>query len=177
MIKENMKARILGSLLIIMSLSAITSLSQIAAGGIYTLDQTVIATGGGTSTAGVYKADMTVGQSVAGQRASQSPYTLHAGFWNAQSIGPSAASVSVSGCVTTADGRGIRNVRIAISSGDGQVRTVVTGSLGVYRLDDVAIGQTYIVEIRSDRFHFEPSIRVVTIMDELADFNFSAQEN
>ena len=151
--------------------------AQIATGGSYTLEQSVLATGGGTSAAGVYKVEMTAGQSVAGQQAAQSPYSVHAGFWNGQPFAPSAATVSASGYVTTADGRGIRNVRISISSGDGQIRTVVTGSLGLYRFDGVAIGQTYIVEIRSDRFHFEPSIIAITVMDELADLNFTALEN
>ena len=120
------------------------------------IEQSVLATGGGTSTAGVYKVEMTAAQSVAGQQAAQSPYSIHAGFWNAQPLSPSAADAVVSGRVTTGFGQGIRNVRISMSSGDGQLRYALTSSMGFYRFDDVPVGQTYIIEISSKRFRFEP---------------------
>ncbi len=172
-----MRAQDLYSILALISVFAISSLSQIATGGSYTLDQSVIATGGGTSTAGSYKVEMTAGQSIAGQQAAQAPYSVHAGFWNGQPLAPSSADAVVSGRVTTAYAEGIRNVRITMSSGDGLVRYAVTSSMGFYRFDAVPVGQTYIMEIHSKRYRFEPAIRAITVTDELADFNFTAQEN
>lgn len=155
--------------------------AQIASNGNYTLTQTAIANGGvsgnGASLGGNYSIEGTIGQSAAGTNQQNGIYNFKPGFWTAQPPAPSAANVAVSGRVTTAYGQGIRNVRIAMSSGDGQVRYAVTGSFGFYRFDDVAAGQTYIMEIHSKRFRFEPSIRVITVMEELADVSFTAEEN
>lgn len=176
-VNKNRRGTQVLTFLVLMFVSVLGAAAQIATGGSYTLDQSVIATGGGTSTAGSYKVEMTAGQSVAGQQAAQSPYSVHAGFWNAQPLAPSAANAVVSGRVTTASGQGIRNVRISMAAGDGQLRYAVTGSFGFYRFDDVPVGQTYIMEIRSKRFRFEPSTRVITIMEDLADVSFTAEEN
>src|SRR5438445_2377704 len=83
---------------------ALTIYAQVATGGQFTLDQSVIASGGGTSSSGAFTVEGTAGQPVAGQKASNSPFSVHAGFWNGEPLGPSAASVTVRGRVQTADG-------------------------------------------------------------------------
>ena len=50
---------------------------QIATGGSYTLEQAVVANGGGTSTGNTYSISGTTGQSVAGQMATTAPFFSH----------------------------------------------------------------------------------------------------
>src|SRR5207253_2118104 len=54
---------------------------QIATGGTYTLEQAVIASGGGSSTGTGYAVDGTAGQSAAGSGLMGSSYGLDDGFW------------------------------------------------------------------------------------------------
>jgi hypothetical protein len=54
---------------------------------------------------------------------------------------PTAASVSVSGRVMTASGRGIRNVIITMTDSQGNERTATTSSVGYYRFDNIAAGK------------------------------------
>lgn len=85
---------------------------------------------------------------------------------------PSAASVSISGRVFAPDGRGVRNARVTLTDAQGNTRTVLTASFGYYRFEEVAVGETYVVAVRSKRFQFAP--QVVSVSDELTELNFTA---
>ena len=89
---------------------------------------------------------------------------------------PTAANVSVEGRVTLAKGNGVRNAFVILTEADGTQHTVKTGSFGYYRFDDIEAGQTVVVSISSKRFTFNPSSRVVTLTDSIADLDFIAQE-
>ncbi len=93
-------------------------------------------------------------------------------FTNTQ-LSPSAAVISISGRVTTAGGRGVRNVRVKVIGADGIVLSAVTSNFGYYRLE-VESGQTYVVTPVSKRFQFSP--RLISPTDELADLDFMALE-
>ncbi|MGB7202253.1 MAG: carboxypeptidase regulatory-like domain-containing protein [Pyrinomonadaceae bacterium] len=99
---------------------------------------------------------------------SLSPFVL------AENLTPTSANVSVSGRVLTAHGQGIRNARVTLTSSTGAPRTAITGSFGYYRFDDVEVGQTYIVSVRSKRFQFSNPTQVITLLDELTDLTFTA---
>jgi WD40 repeat protein len=99
---------------------------------------------------------------------SLSPFVL------AEDLAPTAANVSVGGRVLTANGQGIRNARVTLTDANGATRTAITGSFGYYRFDDVEVGQTYIVSVRSKRFQFSNPTLVITLMDELTDLTFTA---
>lgn len=86
-----------------------------------------------------------------------------------------AAAVSISGRVLTADGRGLRNATLTITDQSGNARNVVTGALGNYRFDDLATGATYVISVRSRRFSYEP--RVVALTDELTGFDITPSMN
>ena len=92
------------------------------------------------------------------------------------SLPPSASTVSFGGRVTTADGNGIRNAQIALVEDDGTVRIAKTGSFGYYRFDDILSGQTVVLMIDSKRYTFSQSTRLVTLNDDLTDFDWIAQE-
>ncbi len=87
---------------------------------------------------------------------------------------PTAANVSVTGRVLTADGRAIRNVRVTIDGPGGEARSSLTNGLGYYRFDDITAGQTYIVSLAAKRFHFAQPSQMVNVMDNIADLDFVA---
>jgi hypothetical protein len=155
-------------------LSSITN-AQIASGGAFILDQSVIATGGGTSAGGVFTVEGTAGQSVSGQRSMHAQFTAHTGFWNADPLGATAAGVPVSGSVQTADGRGIRNAHVTISSGGGIRRITLTGAFGYFHFEDVTVGETYILTVSSKQFQFAQPTQVITVLDGISDINFVAE--
>ena len=84
-------------------------------------------------------------------------------------LAPTAASVSVSGRVLVND-RGLRNAFVTLTDQNGNTRTVRSSSFGYYRFDEVEVGQTYIVSVRSKRYQFAP--QVVSVSEELSELNF-----
>jgi hypothetical protein len=97
------------------------------------------------------------------------------GGWQLEFLPLTAAGVTMSGRVTTADDRGIRNARVVIS-GDGlrEPRVATTGSFGYYSFDGLTAGQTYVVTVNSQRYTFSVPSRVISLVDNLADVNFVA---
>ena len=87
---------------------------------------------------------------------------------------PTSASVLIGGRVLTADGRGIRNVRVTLTEADGSERTVLTGAFGYYRFPDVSAGQTVTVSVVSKRFDFEQPVQVLSVTGGFEDLNFTA---
>lgn len=87
---------------------------------------------------------------------------------------PTAASASISGRVTTADGRGIRNADVVLSSGSQRNSRIVTSTFGYYRFDGLRVGETYVLTVGSKRYTFGETSRVVSLRDEVTDANFTA---
>ena len=102
------------ALLASVAVASTLTTAQIATGGTYALEQSVIANGGGNSTAGNYAVESTAGQSAAGTNGSGGMYSLRGGFWNTLP-GPRGGNVTISGRVLRNDGIGIRNGRVSIS--------------------------------------------------------------
>ncbi|MDQ3132915.1 MAG: carboxypeptidase regulatory-like domain-containing protein [Acidobacteriota bacterium] len=90
--------------------------------------------------------------------------------------GPTAASVSAGGRVTTAGGRGIRNAQITITDSKGISQTIRTGAFGYYRFEDITAGENYIFIISAKRFTFRQNAQAVFIIEERNDINFVADE-
>jgi hypothetical protein len=93
---------------------------------------------------------------------------------NGVSASPTAATVSISGRVMTASGRGIMNVRLSLTDSNGQVRTARTTSFGYYRFDDVQAGETYILSAIGKRYTFSQPVQVLNINEETDAVNFIA---
>lgn len=89
-------------------------------------------------------------------------------------LGATAASVSVSGRVTTAKGRGIGKVRISMIDSSGANRTILSNALGYYSFADVLAGEAYIFSAFHKRYSFNESTRIYTITEELNDLDFTA---
>lgn len=147
-------------------------------GGDFAITQSVIASGGGqSSTGGNFAVGGTIGQSTAGKNLTGGNFAVNGGFWAANSLAPTAAQVSVSGRVRTANGNGIRNVYVTLTNLNNAVQTSFTGSFGYYRFENVTVGETYIITVYSKRFTFSQPTIVRTIFEEIADLDFVADSS
>jgi hypothetical protein len=99
-----------------------------------------------------------------------------AGGWGIEFLQTTAASVSLGGRVLTAEGAGIRNARVVITGESlPEPRVVTTGSFGYYSFDGLTAGQTYVVTVNSQRYTFQVPSRVITLVDNLTDVDFTAE--
>jgi hypothetical protein len=88
--------------------------------------------------------------------------------------GTTAASVSVSGRVTARGrGRGISNAVVHLTSQNGEIQTAKTNRLGYYTFRELAVGETYIFNVFSKRYQFDP--KVINLTEDLTEFDFTAQ--
>ena len=168
-----MKSRLIALLI----LAAATETAMAQTGGSYDLSRNVIAAGGATSNGGTYRVEGTIGQNIAGTSSTGNTFNLHAGFWAPLPLAPTAAGVTVGGRITTADGRGIRNVRMTITDAQGSVRRALSSAFGYYRFVDVLVGESYIFTVSARRFSFSQPVQVRSIVDETNDINFVAENN
>lgn len=90
-------------------------------------------------------------------------------------LAPTAAEVSISGRVLTANDQGIRGARVTLTAPDGARRTAITSTFGSYTFDDVDVGHTYVLEIASKRYTFANPTRVVSLQDTLTGMDFIAE--
>jgi hypothetical protein len=86
--------------------------------------------------------------------------------------GVTAADASVTGRVLSPEGRGVRSAIVTMTDSHGQIRTAITGPFGSYRFDHIPTAETYIVAVRSRRFHFDAL--VLQVFDNLTDIDFVA---
>jgi len=99
-----------------------------------------------------------------------------AGGWGLEFLQSTAAGVSLSGRVTTAEGAGIRNARVTIAGQSlPEPRVVTTGSFGYFSFEGLAAGETYVVTVNSQRYTFTAPSRVITLVDNLTDVDFIAE--
>jgi hypothetical protein len=88
--------------------------------------------------------------------------------------GPTAATVSVSGYVTSTLGRGISGIQLSLTDSEGNTRTTSTATGGYYRFEDVEVGKTYILSATGKRFTFSQPVQVLNINEETNEVNFIA---
>lgn len=83
-----------------------------------------------------------------------------------------AASVSVSGRVITAQGRGIKNAVVLLTDSSGNIRTAVTAPFGIYIFANVAAGEKYTITVRAKRFAFSQSTQVLNVNNDTENIDF-----
>jgi len=97
------------------------------------------------------------------------------GGWGLEFNTSTAAGVSVSGRVMTAEGEGIRAARMVMTGGTlTEPRIVTTGTLGYYNFENLEAGQTYLLTVSSKRHTFTAPTRVITLIDNISDADFVA---
>ena len=144
-------------------------------GGTYAITESVVAGGGGNAAGGIFAVDSTIGQAAAGNAINSAPFAVTSGFWNFTPLAPSAATALLGGRILAVDGGGIRNVIVSLTNASGgETRFARSSSFGYYRFEEVPVGETYILTVRSKRFIFLPDTRIVTLLDELTEVDFTA---
>ncbi len=159
--------------------TAISAAAQVATGGNFTFDQTVIASGGGVSseTSGnSYSIVGTIGQPIAGTTSVNSPFTLRSGFFTPELVAPTAAAVMIEGRVRTQTGAGIRNVQITLTESDGTIRAVKSGTFGNFRFDAVTVGQVVILSVSAKKFVFDQPVLIMNLTGDAISIEFIALE-
>ncbi|MEP6786868.1 MAG: M36 family metallopeptidase, partial [Acidobacteriota bacterium] len=105
------------------------------------------------------------------------------GGWNVDSIQVAgnfgcaftpAATVSVSGRVSTPDGRGLRNARVLLIDPLNLPQEVTTSAAGLYQFDSVQPGITYTIRVVSKLYRFNQ--QNVNVNGNLTNINFVGQE-
>ncbi len=82
--------------------------------------------------------------------------------------------VTVSGRVTTPDGRGLRNAIVALTDSQGVRQTATTSSFGLYTITGVRSGEQYAIGVNTKRYRFTP--QNLNITDSLANVDFVGLE-
>ena len=85
---------------------------------------------------------------------------------------PTAAPVSITGRVVDSHNRGVFGATVELTNQSGEILTTRTNYLGYYTFKEVAAGETYIFEVTSKRYQFNP--QVVTVTEDL-EMNFTAR--
>jgi hypothetical protein len=158
--------------LILLALPQISA-AQIASGGGFSLEKSVIASGGGEGVNGAFNMTGTTGQSAAGAvTTSHAVFRLANGFWTPDQLAPTAALVSIGGKVTTADGNGIRNAVVTLTDTRGAIRTTYTGTFGRFTFADLEVGGIYVLTVSTKKYVFSNPTRVISVSDGLNDLDF-----
>jgi hypothetical protein len=87
---------------------------------------------------------------------------------------PTAAEVITGGRILTANGKGIRNVRITVTFASGETRETVSGESGFYQFADLPAGETYIFSVSAKHYVFTQPTKVITITEDTQEIDFVA---
>lgn len=164
------------TLILFLGANAQTNQSQeiVASGGAFKLEKSVVAGGGNKMEQQQVNQSGTNGQAVAGHRSNGGQFTIYSGFWTPEDLAPTAAMAVAGGRILTADGRGIRNVKVAITFPNGETRTTISSSLGYYSFDEIPVGETYIFSVSAKRYSFSPATQMREISGDTQNIDFIA---
>lgn len=89
-----------------------------------------------------------------------------------------SAGAVIEGRVLTGKGLGIGRVLVELTGGDlsNPVR-VFTDKTGAYKFENISVGHAYVITVSSRKFDFSNPSRVVTLQDNLTEFNFVADRS
>lgn len=96
--------------------------------------------------------------------------------YNNCAAAPTSAPVTVGGRVVNFYGRGVSRARVTLTDGSGATRSATTNPFGYYRFDEVAAGQTYILNAARKGFQFAAP-QVLFVSEDLMEINFVALPN
>lgn len=170
------KERFYSTILVAIFSLHFTARAQVASGGPFTLDQSVVAGGGGTtSLGGRFSVEGTVGQPAAGKRSTGGPYMAFHGFWTPAALAPTAARVNVGGQVYGAlSNRLAYTVVSLLDVSDGGIMTTLTDTRGRFTFGKVEVGKFYVVSVQRKGFAFTPESIGLNLTDDIDDLIFNA---
>jgi hypothetical protein len=142
-----MKKVVIAALPLILAVLSISSFGQVATGGTFSLDQSVIAGGGGSSAGGNFALTGTAGQDAAGTKSTGGSFAVTGGFWQSTALSPTAAEVSVRGRVLNSLDRAIPRAVVTFTGADGVRHSAITNNFGNYLVNGLDAGGVYIVSV------------------------------
>ncbi|HVE55422.1 MAG TPA: carboxypeptidase-like regulatory domain-containing protein, partial [Pyrinomonadaceae bacterium] len=87
---------------------------------------------------------------------------------------PTAATAVLSGRVFDIYGGAVRDVIVSVSGTNGEVLSTRTNNFGFYRFTELPVGESYAISVSSRRYTFATDSRIVMLMDDLSDQDFTA---
>lgn len=87
---------------------------------------------------------------------------------------PSAATANVGGQVFSPYGRPLANASLILSDTAGNTHIARTDVFGFYNFEEVAVGENYVLEIRSRRFVFPQPTQIISVNEDINSLNFYA---
>ena len=87
---------------------------------------------------------------------------------------PTASTAVVSGRIFDIYGSAVRDVIVSVTSSGGETRSTRTNNFGAYRFTELPVGQSYVITVTSRRYTFAVDTRIIVLMDDLSDQDFTA---
>jgi hypothetical protein len=95
---------------------------------------------------------------------------------HAYAMVPVVTNVTLGGRILTAGGDGIGNAVVTLSGGNLPAPlTVRTGGFGYFNFPGLTSGMTYTVTVSTKRYVFAQPTRMITLQNDVSDFNFVAE--
>ena len=85
---------------------------------------------------------------------------------NVSLLVPTSAGATIEGTVIRANGAGLSRATVVLSGAAGARRSVLTNGFGRFRFDDVAVGETYTIDVRAKGLVFRP--RLITVTEDVS---------
>lgn len=83
--------------------------------------------------------------------------------------GPTAGGATVSGAVLTADGRGMKGIRVVLrNASGGEPMVALTNAFGFYVFSDVEVGELYVMTIQNKRYNFTNTPYTFSLGDDFS---------
>lgn len=164
-------------LIVLVSVVALAMIPPTASGqsgGPYLIEKSVIGSGGGAASGGPFQLGGAIAQPIAGGPSFASPFLIYSGFFAAD-LQPTAAPISISGRVRTAEHRGIGGVAVSLFDLNGNSAFTRTSTLGFYEFHGLPAGETYILTVISRRHIFANVSAVITAEDNVTNLDFVAE--
>lgn len=146
--------------------------AQVASSTNFTLEKSVVSSGGSSSASASFSISGTSGQPAAGPSISTS-YSLIGGFWEYE-FSPTAAPAEINGRVTDDRDKGISGALVRAVSPTGETKIAVTNLFGLYRITGLPAGQGYVVSVAAKRYVFPNGPRFVSLQADVAGLDFRA---
>ncbi len=164
------------TILLVMSSCGFVARAQVASNPPYTLEQSVIAGGGATSTGGTFALTGSTGQSVAGVTSRDGGSAVAGGFFTADPVPPTAATASIAGHVATSRGTPLGGIQVTLTGGAHTATPLVifTDADGNYSFPALATGEAYVVTLSHKRFTFAPAARIVDLTADVTVLDFTS---
>jgi hypothetical protein len=156
---------------VFLAASALATRAPAQSGGTFEITQAVVASGGTSSSGGIFEVDSTTAQPVLGGATGWANFSITSGFWNYNALAPTAGHVSVSGRIVTPTGAGLVNATLYLQTHNGEILVTRSGSFGYYMFEDLEAGQTVFISVESKRYTYTP--RTVIVADSITDLDFT----